>query len=1145
MKIKKIEIENIASFGKGVEKPIEIDFEKAPLADSALFLICGDTGSGKTTILDAICLALYNDAPRTHRMKKSTMKKDEGSRKQNVEILNPTDTRQLMRRGTTEASAKVYFTGNDKQSYEAIWAVARAYKKIDGNLKDVQWSWTNLTTQQTWTKKSDIEAQIQKAIGLTYNQFCRTCMLAQGEFSKFLFASEADKADILEKLTNTEKYSHIGIKIFEKAREKKTIYEKEKAILENIPLLTPEEIEQLHTDCEDISQAVKKEEENKQNATSKLQWLQEHLKLSENLKTAKEDFEKWQNKKDSPDFKTKELLIQDWDKTTVSRQIFKTLHERKNDLTNIRQEMDKLRTQFQNLSGQWAGLTKNLLVKQANLKKLEDYIQQQTPHREMLKQSKTIISCLKNYQNTQEKLNIQKNELAQKQKELPQQQVKLEKTGKLKADIERQNQQKQHEIDEQKATLTSKNPDILEKEYQNTYSLSQNITQTIGNVTNIEDRKKHLQSLKIEQTDLQKQVNEAINNRTTLQQQVDKAKEMYNRMHELYEKTKESVSDIVKEMRQKLHPGDKCPVCGQEIKKNLSDEQFESALAPFEKSCTEAEADLQAKRNLFNQNEADIKSLNGNITPKQTEIENLEKEIKKNLAVMAQDCLNYQIDAQAPNLLQSLQNKQLEVAYKIKKLSTQKAECTKIQKNINRLQNERNTLQKQLDKAQTNYTDSLTNLNSCNSIINNIKNQIQTHEQNRDNALDELKKLQLPENWQVPFHENPQNFIDQLKKDAEEYDSAERSIQELSEHINLKNRDIALMEEAKIKIVKPLPDWTSLLVTESTPTDNLVNQWNALQTDVTLKISDKTYIENDIRNSSEELRLFYEQNPSISEQRIQDLSKHNEAEISQIRKINQDVRDNLSRQSGIVETARKTLDQHTVKKPAIEENETCDTLARELQQWDLKIKEKNEEIGKIKERISADEERKREYGEKQNEVNEKEQEKIKWENLNNKIGDSEGKKIRILIQSYVLEEMLESANYYLKQLNKRYKFICQGLDLLIEDSFMGDARRPVSSLSAGESFLVSLALALGLSNLNQTELNVETLFIDEGFDTLSSEYLTTVMDVLEKLNRLSHRKIGIISHVVGLRERIPTHIEVSRGRMNTGTIKITGAEQLN
>ena len=109
----------------------------------------------------------------------------------------------------------------------------------------------------------------------------------------------------------------------------------------------------------------------------------------------------------------------------------------------------------------------------------------------------------------------------------------------------------------------------------------------------------------------------------------------------------------------------------------------------------------------------------------------------------------------------------------------------------------------------------------------------------------------------------------------------------------------------------------------------------------------------------------------------------------------------------------------------------------------------------------------------------------------------------------------------------------------VVDSFEGGAVRPVNTLSGGEQFLVSLALALGLAGMNDTGLGVDMLLIDEGFGTLSGEHLNSAIEALERLNAITgSRKVGVISHVERLRERIPTHIEVTRRGHDPSEVRV-------
>ena len=209
MKLQKLTIKNLASIEDAV-----IDFENGPLSEESLFLICGETGAGKTTLLDAICLALYNETPRMERAENEKYR-DIGqtfsSKKEDVSI---NDSRQLMRRNTNEAWTELEFTGSNEIPYIAKWYVARAHRKASGAIQDAKWTLENRKTNLQITKKNEINSEIQAAVGLSFEQFCRTTLLAQGDFTKFLQSKESEKSDILEKLTGTGIYSEIGAKIY-------------------------------------------------------------------------------------------------------------------------------------------------------------------------------------------------------------------------------------------------------------------------------------------------------------------------------------------------------------------------------------------------------------------------------------------------------------------------------------------------------------------------------------------------------------------------------------------------------------------------------------------------------------------------------------------------------------------------------------------------------------------------------------------------------------------------------------------------------------------------------------------------------------------------------------------------------------------
>jgi exonuclease SbcC len=158
------------------------------------------------------------------------------------------------------------------------------------------------------------------------------------------------------------------------------------------------------------------------------------------------------------------------------------------------------------------------------------------------------------------------------------------------------------------------------------------------------------------------------------------------------------------------------------------------------------------------------------------------------------------------------------------------------------------------------------------------------------------------------------------------------------------------------------------------------------------------------------------------------------------------------------------------------------------------------------------------------------------------IGSADGKKFSEFAQGLTLTRLTELANRHLNRLTDRYRITRnpqEYLDLLVVDHYQADSTRSMNSLSGGESFLVSLALALGLSELAGHKTQIETLFIDEGFGTLDADALEVALTALEILQGTG-KMIGIISHVEALKERVSTQINVRKGVGGISTLRVVG-----
>ena len=175
----------------------------------------------------------------------------------------------------------------------------------------------------------------------------------------------------------------------------------------------------------------------------------------------------------------------------------------------------------------------------------------------------------------------------------------------------------------------------------------------------------------------------------------------------------------------------------------------------------------------------------------------------------------------------------------------------------------------------------------------------------------------------------------------------------------------------------------------------------------------------------------------------------------------------------------------------------------------------------------------------QKELDKKKEEYHLWEQLAKAIGTTPKDNFRDVAQAYTMGILLDRANYYMEQLSGHYKLASypDSLAIMVRDMEMGGELRAASSLSGGETFLVSLALALGLTSLNDKHFDIDMLFIDEGFGTLDGNTLDMVMNTLENLRNLGKR-VGIISHIDTLKERIPAKIQLVRDGESASKVEV-------
>lgn len=1113
MKIQKLVIKNIASIADAT-----IDFACKPLSDSDLFLICGDTGAGKTTILDAVCLALYGKTPRFSKSR---------STKDAVEIAGSAydKVEQIMRRNTASALAELTFV-HDGKNCIARWEGNRAYGKPNGNLK-VQ----NSLTINDKTETKDVEKHVVDLIGLTFEQFCRTTMLAQGEFTKFLFSTDDEKADILEKLTKTEKFKLIGQRIFETCGKKKKTFEdlnkliesKSKELLGEQDITdSKEKITILKTEIEQ-SLNLKKEAENKYN------WLKNNKLKEDKLKDIINGLSEMTKFTESDSYKSDKKTLEDWDISGKARETYKSLIFNISKQNNASKKIHETETTYRILLGSFEWLKANLDKIRTHKAETDSFIERQIDLAQMFENHQTIISDLRTFINNESEAIKNAKSLENENVKLPKLQENLAEAKKKHQNAFIENQKKQSDIDEKQKILNTIDINALDAEGRRLQNGLDLLNNTLNILENLNERQSDISKKENVIADTKKKLSSEQQILNDLQSDFEKADTEYQEAKNRLDKLRQSTDDCVKALRHNLLKGDICPVCGQKVNDIIKDEEFAKMLEPFENELLKKEDRKRRAEKSKNERQTSVKALVIAVEKEENELSGLRNSYNEKHNIFIINCSKCKIDSSMPDVGELLKNLLDKTNNRKKEISDKILDYNSLNQSMLEIQREKNEItQKELDKASEELKKAENSVTECKTKIQNFGNQQKVFIGIALTAFAKAKEQIAYQNWEAEWNADRPSFIEKLKNDALTYQSKLTEQSELDKTIKLNINDLNLSKETIGKIIEIQKEWKTISAEATTSDKNLVTKLNELYTEtVTAK---KTIAESDseIAECQAFINDFLERHKDIDEKRIAELNTLSDSDIKLKRDAIRKVDDDINRKKGEKDNANNDLLEHQNTKPDILEGETIDILDVRIKELSAAVDDRNNTIGKEEQRLIDDEKRRAEIGGQLEDCKKFEDDFKRWDGLNKKLGDSDGKKFQRIVQSYVLKNLLVGANKHLVQLSNRYHLDCCDLTLTVIDDYENGAIRPVGTLSGGESFLVSLALALALSALNRQGLSVETLFIDEGFGTLSGEHLNTVMDALEHLNAGGKRKVGIISHVDSLKDRIKTHIEVRR-----------------
>ncbi|KDM91897.1 AAA family ATPase [Photobacterium galatheae] len=1240
MKILALRGENLAS----LQTQFEIDFANGRLGDAGLFAITGKTGAGKSTLLDAICLALYDRMPRLQSNKKNDA---EIGRGEDNNRIRANDVRSILSRGKAEAFAEVDFQANDGTHWRARWQVRRARGNAEGRVQAAEQWLENLASGQRFAgKKQEVQAEIERLIGLTFDQFRRAVMLPQGEFAAFLKAGADERATLLEKMTGGEIYARLSVAAFEKAREEKQKLAQLQEKLGDIALLSEEEKQQLSeeitvlksqlTACdsrlaefrqhqqaistetalqERMTQSVQALAEAKiqceqaaprsayleqldkaQPARADFTWLnqsgQQIERLKQSLTTAQQTLVNHQQQQHQADAAVQQSqqslnqVQQAWQQLEPKLKQAQVLDQKKDGLE---QQHQSLTQEAQSLQQQWAQEDREYQKKlaeqqglQARCQQLSVSLEQNQALAVIAEQFPSVQDNLKQYLSAHRTLSRFGKE---RQQALQDQQAFQLQEHKFKQESERSLKQK-HQLEQQLAELDLTALEAAQDQNQRDHRLSQQrldgLRQLIGQAQEWSGLLEREGRLVQEQQELN-QARQTAEQR--LQALAPEMKLLSARIEESEYQFQQNQAVLqLTDYRSLLKPDEPCPLCGG------ADHPY-AAQHPAVESLLEQQH--QRRQALTKQ----YQELDG----ERHHLEQLLPQYTQRLAVMNDELASIQAvsektSAQACAQAQSLEislSADITVAALREQQHTWQHETEQLHLTLQHLQQQYEAGQNRLKQGRA-IELQLQQLAQAESRLSHELHQLAQAEAGRQARLASLEEQQ--QEWHAVLGQRAEALNQQFGSDAWLAGLRELGEEQYRLQLNQQVEAYRQWQQELHSTEKQLHELVPELTQGQTRLQNLQKQqreieekqaglfhqiqhlWQERQALVgeqplaPLEMQQKNLIEN------------ARQAVSTSEQQQRQAGEAYAASQSALKSVQQQLSDAeteydvigqkwqswhqklgmteselvalLSRDEDWVaqeKTALKAIEQALAaaqtrlseREQALKEHQpvadvarhwfgehkialTPDQQATHLTQWQSEKQQLEEQHFSQRQRLAQAELAEQQAGALTRQLQQQQQHTELWLEMSELIGSSSGSKFRTLAQGLTLQQLVLLANEHLSDLAPRYALQPvpgSPLALQVIDHDMGDEVRSVESLSGGESFLVSLSLALALASLAADTRQLGSLFIDEGFGTLDPDCLEMALACLDAL-QADGRQIGVISHVSTLVERIGVQVAV-------------------
>jgi exonuclease SbcC len=1132
VKVLAIRGKNLAS----LTGPFEIDFEKEPLAGAGLFAITGPTGAGKSTLLDALCLALFDKTPRLNSRGGPAigMEADE-------DRLVAYDVRSLMSRGASEASAEVDFVGRDGARWRATWSVARARGKATGKVQKQNMRLESLDTGRSegGTKSETLEA-IESKVGLSFDQFRKSVLLAQGDFADFLKADASERSLVLQRLTGTEIYEAISKRAYERAKSEQEALQQLKvqrertvvlddsarAALEAEIALSEERVRGLEVHEKTLADLVR-------GAKSVFDGANEAARLTEEASSAEEAAKKAEDER-----ATTEGALE---KVAAARDLQKQEDERLNPEVNRARELDTMveaaerevlaAIEKADASGRALDEAKEALASRVSeqeeaertLAAVFSWLAANEESKELANRWTFVRDNLDELTRVTSELAVaEADELAAKNAIDAARETTANETQKLEK-VEGDLAAAAGERNSAEEELAGIPMSAMRAELDGLTVLECDLTplpDLAARAASIDAERRGAEgAATTSRADAEKATadrDEATRSLQTLQAQVVEARKNRERAIEAL-----GLAD----RRNALVAGTPCPLCG------ALDHPWAINGAPGESFVDELRQRVQELEEAFDQTsqarvraatnaeqeEAKAAASDGTATQRRKEGADAAARWNEALTklgtvatVAGRSLPADPLDPAAGPVSQSLL---VQVRDRAACLRDALGQADRVATKAKDAREKQDRLTVARDRVHADREKALEAERKADLRLAGARTEVGNRRSVADTHVGQLRFLNVrrPE-LRDRVVAAPAQVRSELEAEVATYQKkAEELAAGQTERSDAEKRTVGASAA-----VAPLERQAAETAQEQDLKQETLSKLQNQRTGLLggKKVEEVEQSQRQARVAQEEA---YEKAGKAATGSVEKASSARATAGSAATRAAQ-AREALRTAAGAFDARRAAA--------GVPAGDGMVERAHEEVEAAL-VKARDEAEGKRTER-RVDDGARESMKVLEAQIAERETAGGVWVQLNDLVGSADGKKFRTFVQSLTLEALVLETNHHLRELARRYRLERvpdSDMDLQVIDDLLGEERRAVQSLSGGETFLVSLALALGLSSLATRRTRVETLFVDEGFGTLDADTLDKALTALEAL-QATGRRVGVISHVADLSDRIGTRVVV-------------------